>query len=169
MPRLRETETDEKLNHRKRICSQVRRVDQTPYQPWHSPLHRATSYAHVAPLHIDKVEVLHLFRCYTHTADRVRDLLYLLWLKTFWCWGCQNGMKTVSWDKPWPTTALKSQRSQQTVQTMWKQVQVVCHTIYPPKCHSFAGLDMQIGSTPPAYFCLEMSGIILKDSFPDEN
>ena len=113
MPRLRETETDEKLNHRKRICSQVRRVDQTPYQPWHSPLHWATSYAHVAPLHIDKVEVLHLFRCYTHTADRVRDLLYLLWLKTFWCWGCQNGMKTVSWDKPWPTTALKSQRSQQ--------------------------------------------------------
>ena len=83
MPRLRETETDEKLNHRKRICSQVRRVDQTPYQPWHSPLHWATSYAHVAPLHIDKVEVLHLFRCYTHTADRVRDLLYLLWLMFF--------------------------------------------------------------------------------------
>jgi hypothetical protein len=52
---------------------------------------------------------------------------------------------------------------------MWKQVQVVYQTTYPPKCHSFVGLDMQIGSTPPAYFCVEQSGINLKDSFPDEN
>ena len=32
-------------------CEQVRWVDQTQYQPWHSPLRWATSYAHgVAPL-----------------------------------------------------------------------------------------------------------------------
>ena len=30
------------------------------------------------------------------------------------------------------------------------QVQVVDHTTHPPKCHSFVGLDKQIGSSPPA-------------------
>ena len=32
-----------------------------------------------------------------------------------------------------------------------KQVQVVDQTTHPPKCHSFVGLDRQIGSSPPAY------------------
>ena len=31
-----------------------------------------------------------------------------------------------------------------------KQVQVVDQTTHPPKCHSFVGLDRQIGSSPPA-------------------
>ena len=30
------------------------------------------------------------------------------------------------------------------------QVQVVDQTTHPPKCHSFVGLDRQIGSSPPA-------------------
>ena len=30
------------------------------------------------------------------------------------------------------------------------QVQVVDQATHPPKCHSFAGLDRQIGSSPPA-------------------
>ena len=30
------------------------------------------------------------------------------------------------------------------------QVQVVDQTAHPPKCHSFVGLDRQIGSSPPA-------------------
>jgi hypothetical protein len=29
------------------------------------------------------------------------------------------------------------------------QVQVVDQTKHPPKCHSFIGLDRQIGSSPP--------------------
>ena len=33
-----------------------------------------------------------------------------------------------------------------------KQVQVVDQTTHPPKCHSFVGLDRQIGSSPPALF-----------------
>ena len=32
------------------------------------------------------------------------------------------------------------------------QVQVVDQTTHPPKCHSFVGLDRQIGSSPPALF-----------------
>ena len=32
----------------------------------------------------------------------------------------------------------------------FKQVQVVDQTTHPPKCHSFVGLDRQIGSSPPA-------------------
>ena len=32
------------------------------------------------------------------------------------------------------------------------QVQVVDQTTHPPKCHSFVGLDRQIGSSPPAVF-----------------
>ena len=31
-----------------------------------------------------------------------------------------------------------------------EQVQVVDQTTLPPKCHSFVGLDRQIGSSPPA-------------------
>ena len=30
------------------------------------------------------------------------------------------------------------------------QVQVIDQTTHPPKCHSFVGLDRQIGSSPPA-------------------
>ena len=30
-----------------------------------------------------------------------------------------------------------------------EQVQVVDQTTHPPKCHSFVGLDRQIGSSPP--------------------
>ena len=38
------------ISHSKEM-KQVRGVDQTPYQSWHSPLRWATSYAHeVAPL-----------------------------------------------------------------------------------------------------------------------
>ena len=33
------------------------------------------------------------------------------------------------------------------------QVQVVDQTAHPPKCHSFVGLDRQIGPSPPAYCC----------------
>ena len=36
------------------------------------------------------------------------------------------------------------------VETNEKQVQVVDQTTHPPKCHSFVGLDRQIGSSPPA-------------------
>ena len=32
------------------------------------------------------------------------------------------------------------------------QVQVVDQTTHPPKCHSFVGLDRQIGSSPPALY-----------------
>ena len=32
------------------------------------------------------------------------------------------------------------------------QVLVVDQTTHPPKCHSFVGLDRQIGSSPPALF-----------------
>ena len=32
------------------------------------------------------------------------------------------------------------------------QVQVVDQTTHPPKCHSFVGLERQIGSSPPASF-----------------
>ena len=32
----------------------------------------------------------------------------------------------------------------------FKQVQVFDQTTHPPKCHSFVGLDRQIGSSPPA-------------------
>ena len=54
---------------------QVRGVDQTPYQSWHSPLRWATSYAHeVAPLLLkneDQRETLQKEPCdlkgYTHT------------------------------------------------------------------------------------------------------
>ena len=41
--------------HGKSWKGQVRGVDQTPYQPWHSPLRWATSYAYgVAPLQFNK-------------------------------------------------------------------------------------------------------------------
>ena len=32
------------------------------------------------------------------------------------------------------------------------QVQVVDQTTHPPKCHSFVGLDRQVGSSPPAHY-----------------
>ena len=46
----------------------------------------------------------------------------------------------------------KLDRKQINLPTIPTQVQVVDQTTHPPKCHSFVGLDRQIGSSPPALF-----------------
>jgi len=79
---------------------QVRGVDQTPYQSWHSPLRWATSYAHeVAPLLEVKFDVqnhenqktvwsftsLQMF--HTHTFFELAYRAYRHTIYTYVCWG----------------------------------------------------------------------------------
>ena len=89
---------------------QVRGVDQTPYQSWHSPLRWATSYAHeVAPLLVESLPFVPGLPTHTHKAILARGSAFCL-LRSLLsmkftprcCWlfiDCQNTLKaTASWN-----------------------------------------------------------------------
>ena len=60
----------------------------------------------------------------------------------------ENGNKSTYRFLAWPVAmSVKTEIEKTEV-----QVQVVDQTTHPPKCHSFVGLDRQIGSSPPALF-----------------
>ena len=64
--------------------------------------------------------------------------------------GSATGIFWNSHEKPAYLNSLIFGRKQEGSTVIAKQVQVVDQTTLPPKCHSFVGLDRQIGSSPPA-------------------